>query len=143
MADSGGLITAVKLSTSNIPRLLTVNVPPLKSSGRSLPVRASSARCCDSRAIARIRRWSALRMTGTIRPCSSATAMPMCTCFFRIKRSSANETLTCGIRTNAIATAFTIRSLKLTLTGFGSFCAYSLTCRRKSASFPVSMILVT
>src|ERR1700694_2923691 len=36
MADSGGLITAVKLSTSNMPRLLTVKVPPENSSGRDV-----------------------------------------------------------------------------------------------------------
>ncbi|MNY27229.1 hypothetical protein D3C86_1611250 [compost metagenome] len=36
MADSGGLMIAVKLSTSKEPRLLTVMVPPPISSGLSL-----------------------------------------------------------------------------------------------------------
>jgi hypothetical protein len=44
MAASGGLITAVKWSTPNIPRLLMVKVPPVNSSGASRPVRAWSTR---------------------------------------------------------------------------------------------------
>src|SRR5450759_5919325 len=43
MAASGGLITAVKWSTPNMPRLLTVKVPPVNSSGVSLPARAFPA----------------------------------------------------------------------------------------------------
>ena len=54
---------------------------------------------------------SASRITGTISPCSSATATPTLICFLKSSRSPSNETLTCGTRTSASATPLTIRSL--------------------------------
>src|SRR5271166_4558542 len=48
IAACGGVMMAVNASTSNIPRLLTVNVPSLMSAGRNFPPRArseSSRRC--------------------------------------------------------------------------------------------------
>ena len=48
---AAGLITAVKWSTPNIPRLLMVNVPPVNSSGLSRPARARSASARVSMAI--------------------------------------------------------------------------------------------
>ncbi len=53
------------------------NVPPCTSSGLSWRERArverSTMACCNPSTFF----WSALRITGTIRPASSATAMPM------------------------------------------------------------------
>ncbi len=81
MPASGGLITAVNSSISNMPRFETENVAPVYSSGFS---RRSRARWASERAsvpIAESGFRSALRITGVIRPSSTATAMPRWTSF--------------------------------------------------------------
>ena len=60
-----------------IPGLVMVKVPPPTSSGLSFLPRARSARSTMARAMPRKLFSSASLMTGTIRPQSSATAMPM------------------------------------------------------------------
>jgi hypothetical protein len=64
-----------------MPRLETVKVPPVYSSGLSRRSRARVARSRDSPAISRRLFWSACRMTGVIKPSSTATAMLTCTSF--------------------------------------------------------------
>ena len=73
---------AVKLSTSNIPRLLMLNVVPLYSSLRSVPVWALEIRSLLSAAISTSVLFSHPLMPGTIRPLSNAIAMPMLTLAF-------------------------------------------------------------
>ena len=80
LADSGGLMIASKLATSNMPRLETEKVAPSISRCLSLPARARPARSRVSRLISRTGLVSASFSTGTIRPSSRATAMPMLAC---------------------------------------------------------------
>ncbi len=84
----GGLITGVNPSTPNIPSVLTENVPPSRSVSSNEPDRAASASRVDS--VLRVARSSpaVLRITGTIRPLSSATAMPTCASGSRATPSS-------------------------------------------------------
>ena len=77
IAACGGLMMAMNSSTSNMPRLLMVNVAPIMSSGFIRPsrVRATSSRdwmaSCASEVL------SQSRSTAVTRPFSRATAMPM------------------------------------------------------------------
>ena len=76
---SGGLMIAVNSSMSNMPRLETLNVAPVYSSGASRRARARSARAFDSAVISSRPFRSAFRMTGVMSPSSIATAIPMWT----------------------------------------------------------------
>src|ERR1017187_4987830 len=76
MATCGWLMTGVAKSEPNDPWFVTVNVPPATSSGTSFFARALAARSFAARARPTSDRSSARRMTGTMRPQSSATAMP-------------------------------------------------------------------
>ena len=79
MPASGLLMIAVKLSISNIPRLLMVKVPPDSSSGFSLFSLVRAARSLLIQAISGRVIRSASRITGTRSPLSVATAIPMFT----------------------------------------------------------------
>ena len=82
---SGGLMTAVKCSMSNMPRFETENVAPVYSSGVSLRSRARPASARASVEICRSDFPSAWRMTGVMSPSSIATAMPRWTsCQYRM-----------------------------------------------------------
>src|SRR6266536_6037944 len=72
---SGGLMTAVNWSMSNIPRFETENVAPVYSLGWSRRLRALSASSFASRPISASDFTSAFRITGVISPSSTATAM--------------------------------------------------------------------
>ena len=69
-------MTAVNSSMSNIPRLETVKVAPVYSSGWSLRAWARSASTFDSAAISSSPLRSAWRITGVMSPSSTATAIP-------------------------------------------------------------------
>src|ERR1035437_10357807 len=112
----GGLMIAAKLSVPNMPRFVTVNVPP------------SSSTCCRSPDLARPTRslvaattadrviWPTLRSTGVTRPRSVATATAMSTPENDRTASGAQSTFIAGTWTWARAAAVTTRSLTETLT---------------------------
>lgn len=77
IAASGGLIMGVKKITLYIPRFVMVNVPPERSSFVSLPCLAFWASSFIAVFISFSDFWSALWITGTIRPWGAATATPM------------------------------------------------------------------
>ena len=78
IATCGWLITGVPKRLPKTPGLVTVKVPPCVSSGFSFLVRARSARSLAVLARPTRLSWSALRITGTIRPRPGrSTAMPM------------------------------------------------------------------
>ena len=87
--------------------LSTVNVPPPKSSTRSLFGRARPA----TSAIAALRpwteSWSASRITGTISPSSTATATPMLIRRLASRPWSVQWALKVGLRLSASAAALT------------------------------------
>lgn len=72
--DCGGLMMAQKCDTPNIPKLLTVNVPPWNSAGCNLPSRALAANALTSCEIDSIPLRSALKTIGVIKPLSVETA---------------------------------------------------------------------
>ena len=84
MALLGGLMIAVKCSTPNMPRLLTVKVLSAMSSADRPRVRAFSPSALLSALMARRLLRSASRITATTSPppfdSSSATATPTFTC---------------------------------------------------------------
>ncbi len=86
----------VPKSEPKTPGLVTVKVPPWISSGFRRFVRARSARSWDARASPRIDFSSAFLMTGTIRPQSSATAIPRWMSRWKTMFSPSIEALTCG-----------------------------------------------
>jgi hypothetical protein len=78
IADCGWLMIGVPNCSPKMPELVSVNVPPEISSGASfLRARAVGDRSTMARAMPRKFFSSVCLMTGTIRPQSSATAMPM------------------------------------------------------------------
>ena len=114
MALCGGWMMAMSVSTSNIPRLLTVKVPPEYSSGLRLPDFARSARLRLASAI-----WARLlppqsRIAGAMSPSSSAIATQTLIASWRRISPSTNQLLKIGWRASAIAVALTIRSFTLT-----------------------------
>src|SRR5699024_10077943 len=115
IAASGGLMMAVKSSIPYIPRLLIENVPPVNSSGCSLPDFARSARSRDSRPIWLTLLWSASVITGTISPLSKATAIPMLTAPRRMIESPFQDALTSGWALSMTAQARVSRSVRLIL----------------------------
>jgi len=76
-AASGGIRTAMKLSTSNIPRLETEKVAPVYSCGWSRLFRARSMSARASVEICSSVFAPQSRSTGEIRPSSSPTAIPI------------------------------------------------------------------
>ena len=76
--------------------LSTVNVPPPKSSTLNLPVLARLATSAIATLRPWIESWSASRITGTIRPSSTATATPMLTRRFASRPSSVQWALNVG-----------------------------------------------
>ena len=77
MATCGGFRMGVLRSEPNTPPLVMVNVPPLRSSSVSVPSPARFANSRMPRSISENDRPSASRSTGTTRPPSAPTAMPM------------------------------------------------------------------
>ncbi len=77
MAACGWLMMGVPNCSPKMPELVSVKVPPEISSGASFLPRARSATSTMARAMPRKLCSSVCLMTGTIRPQSSATAMPM------------------------------------------------------------------
>ena len=65
---------AQKCDTPNIPKLLTVKVPPWNSAGCNLPSRALAANALTSCEIDSIPLRSALKTIGVIKPLSVDTA---------------------------------------------------------------------
>src|SRR5690606_5374726 len=134
IAASGGLITAENESTPNMPRLLTLNVPPLISCSDSLPSRALPASSRASRPISETLLRSASLTTGTTRPSSTATTTPTLTRLWKSRFSSVKETFTAGCSRSATAAAFTIRSFTLTLAGASASLSVARNDRSGSAS---------
>ena len=75
MAPCGGFKIALNESTGNIPRLLTLKLPPVNSCGFKPPFRARPASSRTSSPIAVNDLASAPRTIGVIKPPSVATAM--------------------------------------------------------------------
>ena len=111
MPGSGGLMIASNEVTPNMPRFETVNVPPSISCWRTLPLRARATMSLVAAAISVSVMRSASRSTGTIRPSSSATAMPTCACSWCTMRSPSHERWNCGCSISETAQARMIRSL--------------------------------
>ncbi len=78
MATWGWLRIGVSNSAPRLPVLVSVNVPPLSSSGLMAFVRVRSARSAILRERPAMLRSPASFMTGTSRPRSVSTAMPRC-----------------------------------------------------------------
>ncbi|GBD17243.1 hypothetical protein HRbin26_02162 [bacterium HR26] len=76
IAASGTLMIGNEKSEPIGPMLVTENVLPVTSSSFSLPARARSARSSISAASSSTLLRSTSLTTGTISPCSVATAMP-------------------------------------------------------------------
>ncbi len=68
IADSPGLMIAVKFSTSSMPMFEMVKVDPLISSGARPPARALSMSCFERSLSSAIVISSASRTTGTTNP---------------------------------------------------------------------------
>ena len=115
IATSGGLMIAVNSSMPNMPRLDTVAVAPVYSSGASLRSRARFASSRESRAISLIRFLSASAMIGVMSPSSTATAMPRCTRRWRRMLSPSQCAFTSGCWPSAVAIALSRMSLYETL----------------------------
>ncbi len=79
MATCGWLMIGVPNRLPKTPGFVIVKVPPCTSSTLSFLARARSARSAVARARPSTFFSSALWITGTIRPQSSATAMPRLT----------------------------------------------------------------
>src|ERR1022692_1706753 len=76
MATCGWLMMGVAITLPKLPKLVIENVPPCTSSGLSCRERARVARSTMERCRPSTFFSSAWRITGTISPFSSATAMP-------------------------------------------------------------------
>ena len=111
MALSPGLMIAVKFSTSSMPMLEIVKVLPLISSGASLPVRALSASSFERAFTSAMLSSSALRITGTTRPCSRETATPRCTWLFQRVVLPSVELFTSGNSFSVSTTASEMKSV--------------------------------
>ena len=90
----------------NQPVLSTVNVPPPKSSARNRLARARTATSAMAWLIPLMESWSTSRMTGTIRPSSTATATPRLTRRRAMSPSSVHTALNVGCFRSASTTAF-------------------------------------
>ena len=74
----GWLMIGVSNSAPRLPVLVSVNVPPARSSGLTLFVRVRAARSAILRARPRDPQVTGVRITGTSSPRSVSTAMPRC-----------------------------------------------------------------
>ena len=88
-----------------------MKVPPFISSGVSLPERAFSASSPDSAWISSSPLRSAFAMTGTTRPLSTETAMPMLTFDFCETELPSQNEFTFGNSLSARATALMMKTL--------------------------------
>ena len=77
IATCGWLMTGVAKILPKLPKLVIENVPPCTSSGFNWRERARVAKSTMERCRPATFFSSALRITGTMRPPSSATAMPI------------------------------------------------------------------
>ena len=112
---------AVNESIPNIPKLEMVKVLPSQSEGCNFLSFAFLANSFTETLISSKESPSAKRSTGTSNPSSTATAIPIFTWWFS-RMTSPNQLLfTLGCCFKARATALTIKSLKLILTGAVSF----------------------
>ena len=87
--------------------LLTVKVPPERSSIVRRPSRALSTISRIASASPAMLFWSASRTTGTTRPFGTATAIPMWTRFFSTTPWSDQRALSVGFSRSASTTALT------------------------------------
>jgi hypothetical protein len=76
MAHSGGFINGVNESTPPVPRFVTINAPLEISSFDRMPFPAFSINVFDTAAISFRVLLFALRITGTTKASSPATAIP-------------------------------------------------------------------
>ena len=110
---SGTLRMGMTRFVPRYPVLSTVNVPPPKSSTRSLLARARFA----TSVMATFRPWiesvSASRITGTSKPSSTATATPMLMRRLARRPCSVQLALKVGLRLRASADAFSTNGTKL------------------------------
>ena len=102
-----------------------MNVPPVSCSPVSLLVRAAAASASLWTRISRRPRVSALWRTGTIRPSSSATAIPMLTSPWRTIASGSKLAFTPGWRRRARATALVTKSPSESLISSAASCLLS------------------
>ena len=87
----------VPIMLPKVPTLVNVKVPPLVSSGLSLPVRAALAKLLTCFVSPTKFNWSAFFITGTIRlPFGKAVAMPILRSFFIMILSPSTELLSHG-----------------------------------------------
>ena len=107
---------ATNVLTSNIPRLLTPNVPPVYSSGRSVPFCARSARSLLASASDFSVICSQPMMAGISSPSSTAMAIPIFTLSFGRITSPSRKALNLGCFLSAAAHALMMRSLTVTRT---------------------------
>ncbi len=117
-----------------------MNVPPVICSVVSLFLRAASASASLWTRISRRPRVSALRSTGTIRPPSSATAMPMLISPWRTIASGSNEAFTPGWRRRASATALVTKSPSESLIFSAASCLFSRSRMATSSSTRMSTV---
>ena len=75
--DCGGLMIGVESIEPNTPPLVIVKVPPVISSTVICPSRARVAKRFTSASTPLNERFSALRITGTIKPLGPETAIEM------------------------------------------------------------------
>jgi hypothetical protein len=111
MAACGGLMIAPNSSVPNMPRLVTVSVPPSSSSCRRLPALARSTRSRTAAASAEIDLSSTPVTTGVTSPRSVATATAMSTEENDRTASGVQITFMSGTSTCAWAAALISRSL--------------------------------
>jgi len=78
MPTCGWLMIGVSNSAPRLPVLVSVNVPPARSSGLTCPALVRAARSAILRASPPMFRSPAFLITGTISPRSVSTAMPRC-----------------------------------------------------------------
>ena len=139
----GGFRMGVKPSTPNIPREVTVNVPPATSSIPSWPSRARAASPAEASASWRRLFSCASLITGTIRPSSSATATPRCTGSKRVIALSMSAAFMAGCWGSALATARSTRSVMVTRRPSRSHSPIRASRSRTASSMPASMSMVS
>ena len=125
----GGLMIASNSSTPNMPRLLTVSVPPWRSAVDSLPAFARPTASLIFADSAEIDSAATSRITGVTRPFSLATATATSAVGACSTASSVHTTFIAGTSTSAWAAALTIMSLTETLTR-----PDALSCARSASS---------
>ena len=125
----GGLMIASNSSTPNMPRLLTVSVPPCRSAVDSLPAFARPTASLIFADSAEIDSEATSRITGVTRPFSLATATATSAVGACSTASSVHTTFIAGTSTSAWAAALTMKSLTETLTR-----PEALSCARSASS---------